>query len=142
MAGGVANAKHLHLPLLTLSIGLLSYALATADWPCGNLITQCFKTIQIYVVLILLLAGLVGLGLIFMIDVFGMCNTKWIPGVFCETFKMLILIVAASSVMVGNLLYTYWKLPHWSYTVSVIGGVVATQVVFLAILDCRCLRSR
>ncbi|TGZ68251.1 hypothetical protein CRM22_004354 [Opisthorchis felineus] len=142
MAGGFANAKHLHFPLLTLSIALLVYALATPDWPCGNLVTQCFKTIPMWVVLILLIAGTSGLGLIFLIDVFGMCNSKWIPGAVCETFKMLVLIVSATAALVGNLLYTYWKLPHWSYTISVIGSVVATQVVFLAILDCRCLRSR
>ncbi|RTG80157.1 uncharacterized protein DC041_0010959 [Schistosoma bovis] len=112
----IIQSKSLHFPLLALSIGLLGYALATADWPCGNLYTQCFKTIPIIIVLILLSAGVGGLGLIFLCDLFGACNSKWIPGPVCTTIKLMILFVSASAVLTGNLLYTYWKLPYWSYT--------------------------
>ncbi|CAH8875063.1 unnamed protein product, partial [Trichobilharzia szidati] len=85
MTGRLFNPQHLHFPLLALSIGLLGYALATADWPCGNLFTQCFKTLPILIVIILLAAGVGGLGLIFLIDLFGACSSKWIPGPVCTT---------------------------------------------------------
>ncbi|CAH8875029.1 unnamed protein product [Trichobilharzia szidati] len=142
MTGRLFNPQHLHFPLLALSIGLLGYALATADWPCGNLFTQCFKTLPILIVIILLAAGVGGLGLIFLIDLFGACSSKWIPGPVCTTIKLLILFVSASAVLTGNLLYTYWKLPYWSYTFSLIGSVTASQVVILAVINCRCLGSK
>ncbi|XP_018646164.1 hypothetical protein Smp_149550 [Schistosoma mansoni] len=75
------------------------YSLATSDWPCGNLYTQCFKTIPIIIVLILLSAGVGGLGLIFLCDLFGACNSKWIPGPVCTTIKLMILFVSASAVL-------------------------------------------
>lgn len=142
MPAGVVNPNNLHFPLLMLSLALNIYALSTADWPCGNLFTNCFKTIRLWIVIALLVGGTGLSAFILLIDLFGACQSKWIPGVFCATLKVVVLLISAGLSIVGNLLYTYWNLPHWSYTISVIGSVVLGQVVLIAVLNSRCLRSR
>lgn len=134
--------QHFHFPLLGLSVAMISYGLCTNDWECGNLYTECFKTFSMIAVLVMYSTGLGGLALVFITDLFGFCNSKWIPGPCCTSVKIIILCFSSCAIMAGNFYYTYWMFPYWSYAITLIGGVLSMAVLVMVIANCRCFASK
>lgn len=132
----------LNVPLTCLAIGLCITALVLPNWNCGGFFTTCIFTLIHVIVMGLLLGGLGLFTLIFFIDICGACNTKWVPGPICTSYKMLLTALGAGCLLGGNLLYAMFFLEScWSFILSLAGSIVAVHVVLISLFGSRCFHN-
>ncbi|KAL3312973.1 Sphingomyelin phosphodiesterase 2, neutral membrane (Neutral sphingomyelinase) [Cichlidogyrus casuarinus] len=135
------NAQSLLVPLLLVTIGFVLAGLATSSWHCGNLFTTCGHDLTNIIQMILLCGGLLLLMLVFCMEALGMCADNWVPGPVCGSFKIVMLLVGAGSILAASIMYTWAHDPRWSPYFVIIGSVCSVHIALLALISCRCIKS-
>lgn len=130
--------------LLGLAVSLVIIGLATSYWGCGDLFHSCqryYKDVAI-AVLALLLVGVVCLGIVFILDLIGLCSDAYISSGGYTTARFILLYLGAACIFTAVLVFTGKFSGQWSYFLAVVGSVFALQVAILAILTSRCVTVR
>ncbi|VDK39343.1 unnamed protein product [Taenia asiatica] len=127
-------------PLTCLSIGLGITSLVLPKWNCGGFFTTCTFTLVHLIIMAFIIGGMALISIVFFADICSACNTKWVPGPVCASYKIIIFAFGAASLMAGNLLYALMFVKSWSFLLSFSSSIVAVHVVLFAIFGSKCFR--
>ncbi|CAI2734874.1 unnamed protein product [Schistosoma spindalis] len=130
--------------LLIITLGLCITSLSTDFWSCGNLFITCQDTD--YKMIILSMIGLLILGcfcilLIIILDIISLCSIKFSSHITYLVLRFILLILCATALLIGVLLYTISIEHNWSYFCAVVGAVLVTVVVILSIMSSPCIKT-
>ncbi|CAL8077507.1 unnamed protein product [Calicophoron daubneyi] len=127
--------------LLGLAIGLVALGLATSYWGCGSLFSHCQDRRDkdaVIAIIALLLVGVVCLGIVFLLDLIGLCSDGFVVSAGYLITRFILIYLGTACLFVAILVFTGRIGYAWSYFCAVVGTVFAIQVAILAIMSSRC----
>ncbi|TGZ61961.1 hypothetical protein CRM22_007722 [Opisthorchis felineus] len=137
----IIELRRLAIVLLSVSIALIICGLATSHWGCGSLFETCQRSdykVAVIAVIALLLVGITCLGIVFILDLVSLCSTDIHTHSGYVTTRFIFLYIGAVALVVAVLVFTGTVGHAWSYFVTTVGCVLATQVAILAAVSSRC----
>ncbi|TGZ61921.1 hypothetical protein CRM22_007699 [Opisthorchis felineus] len=127
------------IPIATLSVSLaLTLAsLATDSWGCGNLFTDCQKTLvksEAQGIAALLVLATLCLLLVLILDLVTLCNRATSVNQWVHIFYSAFLAIALMCLLLAVLIYTGRIGKQWAYFLAVCATVLTIMTTVLVVL--------